>query len=65
MSGAMTEASKIQGSVRGYRAIGVIYRLLGHGFVALLARIIVFYYFLFHPGVVATSMRFFAAVFPG
>jgi predicted LPLAT superfamily acyltransferase len=64
MPGAMTEASKLQGSVRGYRAIGVVYRLLGHGFVAFLARFIAFYYFLFHPGVVAASMRFFGAVFP-
>jgi predicted LPLAT superfamily acyltransferase len=64
MPGAMSEASKIQGSLRGYRAVGAVYRLLGHRAVTLLARVIVFYYFLFHPGVVASSMRFYAAVFP-
>jgi predicted LPLAT superfamily acyltransferase len=60
----MIEASKLQGSTRGYRAVAALYRLLGYGFVALLARFIVFYYFLFHPKVVASSMRFQGAVSP-
>ncbi len=64
MPAAMGEVSKIQGSVRGYRGVGLVYRLLGYGAVALLARFICFYYFLFHPRVVASSMRFYSAVFP-
>lgn len=40
-------------------------RVLGHCFVSAFARIIVFYYFLFSPRTIGSSMRFYAALDPG
>lgn len=57
-------SSRVRGSARGYRALGFFYRLLGYGFVSFIARAIVFYYFLFHPSLVAEAMRFHAALDP-
>jgi predicted LPLAT superfamily acyltransferase len=60
----MAVSAKPVGSKLGYRILGWCYRVLGYGFVAFWGVFIVFYYFLFSPRVVASSMRFYAALHP-
>jgi len=60
----MPVSAKPVGSRLGYRILGWCYRVFGYGFVAFWAVVIVFYYFLFSPRVVASSMRFYAALHP-
>lgn len=60
----MAASRRPLGTTLGYRVIGFFYRLLGYGFVTVLSRFIVFYYFLFSPRVVASSMGFYRALFP-
>jgi len=60
----MAAAEKPRGTTLGYRILGFFYRVFGYGFVALFSRFIVFYYFLFSPRVVASSMGFYRAVYP-
>jgi predicted LPLAT superfamily acyltransferase len=60
----MAVSAKPVGSRLGYRILGWCYRVFGYGFVAFFALFIVFYYFLFSPRVVASSMRFYGALNP-
>jgi predicted LPLAT superfamily acyltransferase len=60
----MAVSAKPVGSKLGYRILGWCYRVFGYGFVAFWGLFIVFYYFLFSPRVVASSMRFYAALHP-
>ncbi|MBW2278736.1 MAG: lysophospholipid acyltransferase family protein [Deltaproteobacteria bacterium] len=60
----MAVSAKPIGSKLGYRMLGWCYRVFGYRFVAFWAVFIVFYYFLFSPRVVASSMRFYAALHP-
>lgn len=60
----MAISAKPVGSRIGYRLLGWCYRVFGYGFVAFWAALIVFYYFLLSPRVVASSMRFYAALHP-
>ena len=53
-----------RGSRFGYRIIGIFYRIFGYGFVSLLARFIVFYYYVFHRREVESSIDFYRAMYP-
>jgi predicted LPLAT superfamily acyltransferase len=54
-----------RGSKFGYKILEFFYAKLGYGFASAIAKVIVLYYFLLLPRIVASSMRFYAAVFPG
>jgi predicted LPLAT superfamily acyltransferase len=60
----MAVGAKPVGSRRGYRALGWTYRVFGYWFVAFWSKLIVLYYFLFSPRIVASSMRFYGALHP-
>jgi len=60
----MSVTESPRGSGVGYRAARLLHRAFGYGPVSALARVVAFWHFLFIPRTVASSMRFYGALFP-